>query len=191
MEIIVEPTPKKYFGERVAAASEKLGIGLEPIISDYIVSMLTKFVKAENFSERPVLAEAVLQLHKAGNLQGAMRYICIGDNCMFISSFLDGYVNRKFKDVNYCIKVGESSYGMASVIFLKTQMKDNAGLFSTMEKDFKNLVEVVSDALGAVEFKESDDIAYLIEKYLATGSRDALIRLTELGINIPDFKGRA
>jgi len=115
----------------------------------------------------------------------------VGDNCMFISGFLEGYVNRKFKDINYCIKVGESSYGMASVIFLKTQMRDNANLFSKMEKDFRDLVGIVSDALGSVEFKESDDIAYLIEKYLATRNKDAYKRLAELGINIPDFSGKA
>lgn len=191
MVIVDGSVPKKYFNERITAASERLGVSLEPLVNDYIVSMLTNFIKVENFTERPVLAEAVLKLNKVNNLEGAVGYLRIGDNCMFISSFLEGYVNRKFQDINYCIKIGESSYGMAAVIFLKTQMKGNAELFSKMEHDFRNLVGIVSDALGSVAFKESDDIAYLIEKYLATRNKDAYKRLAELGINIPDISGKA
>lgn len=191
MVIVDGSFPRRYFNERITAASEKLGINLEPNINEYIASMLVNFIKVENFTERPVLAEAVLKLHKVNNLEGAVGYLRTGDNCMFISSFLEGYVNRKFRDMDYCIKIGESSYGMASLIFLKTQMKDNAELFSRLEHDFRNLVGIVSEALGSVEFKESEDIAYLIERYLATGSRDALKRLNELGINIPDFRGKA
>lgn len=190
MVIVLESAPKRYFDERLAAASLKTGIELEPAINDYVVSVLTKFVKTENFRERPVLAEAILKLRNARNLEGAIGYVQVGDSCMFISSFLEGYVNRKLKDVNYCIKVGETSYGMAS-LFLKTKIKDSAELFSKMEHNFRDLVGIVSEALGAVEFKESEDIAYLIEKYIATGSRDALKRLNELGINIPDFRGKA
>ena len=191
MVIVVESAPKKYFDGRIRAASEKLGVSLEPLVNEYIVSMLTNFIKVENFTERPVLADAVLKLHKVKNLEGAVSYLRTGDNCMFISSFLEGYVNRKFQGINYCIKIGESSYGMAAVIFLKTQMTGNAELFSKMEHDFRNLVGIVSEALGAVEFKESEDIVYLIEKYLATRNKDAYKRLAELGINIPDFRGKA
>ena len=188
---VISKAPKRYFSERISDAMISTGLELSNNAQDYLSSMLVNFIKVENFSERPLLAKFLLDAEKTTQLQGAVKYIHIGDSCLFVSSFLDGYVNRKMKDIGYCIQVGEYSYGKAAVLFLRSPMKESANLFSEMEGKFRTIVDIVAETLGNVEIKESDDIAYLIERYLATKNKDALRRLAELGINIPDFSGTA
>lgn len=195
---VISKAPKQYFSERISDAITSTGLELSTNAQEYISNMLIDYIKPEIFFiktesgiERPVLTNTLLSSKKLPTMQSLIEYIHIGNNCLFISGFLEGYVNRKMKDIGYCVKIGEYSYGKASVLFLKSTSKESAHLFSELEKNFKNLVEIVSGALGSVDIKESEDVSYLIERYLATGNKDALKRLAELGITIPDFYGKA
>lgn len=188
---VISKAPKQYFSERISNAMASTRLELSTNAQDYLSSMLVNFLKIENFNERPLFAKLLLDAEKLNSLQGAVKYIRIGDSCLFVSSFLEGYVNRKMKDIGYCVQVGEYSYGKAAVLFLRTPMKESSVLFSEMERNFKTLVDVVAEALSNLELKESKDIAFLFESYLATGNKDALKRLAELGINVPNISGKA
>jgi len=195
---VVSKAPKQYFSERISDAVISHGLELSGNTREYLSNMLIEYIKPENFFiktesgiERPVLSNTLLDSKKLQTMQSLIEYIHLGNNCLFISGFLDGYVNRKMKDICYCVKIGEYSYGKAAVLFLRSPSKESAHLFSEMEQNFKGLVNVVADALSSIEIKESNDVVYLIERYLATRNKEVLKRLNKLGINIPDFSGKA
>lgn len=196
--VIVESSPREYFNNRIDSVLLDSKLELTPIVKNYLSKMLVNFIKPENFFEikgnsieRPLIAEMALSAKKLSPVSGAVRYTRIGDTCLFISGYFNGYVNRKIQDIGYCVQVGEYSYGKAAVLLRKTSIKESSVLFFEMEKNFKSLVDVVAEALSNIEFKESKDIVFLFESYLATGNKDALKRLSDLGIHVPDISGKA
>lgn len=74
------------------------------------------------------------------------RFVAIGDHSFFISSFLDGHVNRNFANKDYCLGIGSNSYLQAGSLCLFSEKKFS-GMYYELGSKFTDLVEVAEHAL--------------------------------------------
>ncbi|MFH0752621.1 MAG: hypothetical protein V1914_03430 [archaeon] len=137
---------KKSFAEHKVEVSEEADFYIHNLLTEYLRTPKFKTVSGLSNSEKP-LALMVQEAYDAPTISEQLwRFVAIGDHSFFISSFLDGHVNRNFENKDYCLGIGSNSYLQAKGLFTSSEKKLSE-LYYELGMNFVDLVVVAESAL--------------------------------------------
>lgn len=181
-------TPSQFFAELLEEGFQQRKIKASPLVSDYLVGLLTQYLHADKLHEgdnqggSPTLAEMYLRAAGAESALRAELYKRLGDTALYISGVFGDSLNRKVVDIDYYAEIGGSAYaGLAA--------HSPADPFVIVYEEFSFRFMSYVDLLTYVSqksFIQSDrDLLRLYDRYVNTGSELAREQLVEKGLIAP------
>lgn len=125
-----------HFGHEVRVASPQM----DPIIREYVCSLLVDFMDADELSRGIVLArlyQRALETDPASRFDAFRR---LGDTSVFVCGFFRGYVESGLMGPQYYIDMGRLGYCQASNLTRSGQLST---LFSSLSDHVSHMVETV------------------------------------------------
>lgn len=182
---------REWFRSSVHAAMARRKVRADPHTEHYIVSLLTAFARSENFYEhhregfglRPLailLADALESRAPAERNALLQR---LGDVSLFLAGFFAEGLAHQPVDVDYYSRMGETAYGTLSD--LPPHSRHHAALaevFRELAARFGAFVDVLGEVAQMARVFSRNDILWLYEVWMKTGSPRAAEKLRELGI---------
>lgn len=193
--VIASADLREFFRHSIDEALARHGIDAAVETSYYLVNLLTFFQRADRLYEvngdhlelRPLAlqyADAVAE-PSSGQRNRIMRRM--GDVALFVSGMFADSFNRRMVDVDYYIAMGSGAYAYLSETMRGTREGDAfCDIFDELSHKFTDFVDVLAAVGGR---GQSADVLRLYELWLRTGSRRALQRLRELGIEPSSASG--
>lgn len=187
MDLLV--SPKEYFSELVKEGFDRRKMQVIPRAEDYLVNLLQHYLETRNLFEPPVdergqktpqtLAEMYLiaaQLDSSAKIEQLKK---LGDRSLYISGYFGESLKGKIVDVDYYVEMGGAAYrDLASY----TKDETLAQVFRLFSKKFVDFVDVLTYVSDKAMVRSNDDVLYLYEQYLKTGSEVAREKLSEMGV---------
>lgn len=136
------------FSEYVEESVKKLRIPKDIYVEGYLVALLSKFSKEEDFlSDEPLMFRF---LHS----KSLDDYVKIGDETLFITGFFPEVV-LKDKNQRYVIEIGKDSYICAAV---RMDYEGEGHIYAVLSKNFEKYSDVLNDVkynmLGKIDDQE-------------------------------------
>ncbi len=186
--VIASADLREFFQHSVDEALTRQGIDAAVETSYYLVNLLTAFQRAERLYDvagdhlelRPLALLYADALAERAPEQRNRIMQRMGDVALFISGMFSDSFRRRLVDVDYYIAMGSAAYSYLSAAMRGTR-QGNAfcDIFEELSCKFAGFVDVLAE-VG--DRGRSADVLRLYELWLRTGSRRALERLRELGI---------
>jgi hypothetical protein len=182
---------REFFRDSVQQALQHQQVELQAQAEQYLVALLTRFSRAEEYYEgadgrrtqRPLaalLAEA-LEAPAAGEQRERMQRL--GDVSLFMAGFFAQSFARKLVDVDYCIAMGGRAYdSLAHSWHGRMRGAVYALLFSELAAKFQRLVDVLNEVADTARPASDQDVLRLYEIWQKTGSPRAHRLLCSRGI---------
>jgi hypothetical protein len=182
---------REFFHESVQRALQNQRVDVEAQTEHYLVAVLTRFARAEEFyghgasgrSQRPLaclLADA-LAAQEAGVQRERMQRL--GDVSLLMAGFFAQSFARKLVDVDYCVAMGGRAYA-----FLADSWRGRvrgavfSTLFAELADKFQRLVDVLNEVADMAKPATDQDVLRLYEIWLKTSSPRAQKLLEGCGI---------
>ena len=182
---------REFFHESVQRALQNQHVNVEAQTEHYLVTVLTRFARAEEFygqdvsgrTQRPLaclLADA-LAAPEAGLQRQRMQRL--GDVSLLMGGFFAQSFARKLVDVDYCIAMGGRAYA-----FLADSWRGRgrgavfSTLFGELADKFQRLVDVLNEVADMAKPATDRDVLRLYEIWLKTSSPRAQKLLQDCGI---------
>ncbi len=103
-----------FFADQILVNSQEFQFSIESQV--YVAGMLTKFIDSEKipffYDNRP-LALIKTDVEDRHSIVASQN---LGDYCLFLAGFRNGWVHSRFRNIGYCISFGQDAYGQASVL---------------------------------------------------------------------------
>lgn len=180
-----------WFHESLCRAMERQSVGADESTSRYMVNLLTVFSRSENLYEKTVngielrsLADMYTEALSADTREERSHLLQrLGDVSLFISGFFSESLSKKLVDVDYYTRMGGTAYGTLSDQPPST-LRERAlnHVFRELAEKFLDFTDVLAEVSDMARVFTEKDILRLYELWLRTGSRRALKRLREFGI---------
>ncbi len=174
-------SPEEFFRDAVNEAFEKRKVETLPVVKNYVVGLLNKYMLTERLS-RDTLAEMYLRANSSEKTIRIELLQQLGDTSLYISGFFGDSLQRKIVDIDYYIEMGEVAYSSLS----STLAEDlNARVFSEMSQKFVAMVDVLTYISQKSSADTNLNLLRLYEKYLKTGSDLAKDEIINKGLALP------
>jgi hypothetical protein len=170
-------SPEEFFRDAVNEAFEKRRVETIPVVKNYVVGLLNKYILTERLS-RETLAEMYLRANSSEKAIRVELLQQLGDHSLYISGFFGDSLQRKIVDIDYYIEMGESAY--ATLAF-----DTSAQVFGEMSQKFVAMVDVLSYISQKSSADTNLNLLRLYEKYLRTGSDLAKDQILDKGLALP------
>lgn len=189
--LIASADLREFFRQSIDEALSRRHVDAAVETTYYLVDLLTAFQRAERLYDfdggrlaiRPLAlryADALAE-HDAGQRNRIMRRL--GDIALFVAGMFADGLARKPIDVDYYIAMGSGAYGYLSDAVRGTR---SASIYRAIFDELSQKFDAFVDVLAFVNERSGDasaaDALRLYELWLRTGSRRALARLRQLGI---------
>ena len=190
-QVIASADLREFFQHSIDDALNRQGVDAAVETSYYLVNLLTAFQRAERLYDfngerleiRPLAmlyANAVAERTPEQRNRIMRR---LGDIALFISGVFAESLNRKLVDVDYYIAMGSTAYGYLSESMRGSRQGEAfCEIFEELSNKFSEFVDVLAVVSERGGPGRPTDVLRLYELWLRTGSRNALERLRELGI---------
>ncbi|OQW52434.1 MAG: hypothetical protein A4S09_08760 [Proteobacteria bacterium SG_bin7] len=174
-------SPEEFFREAVDEAFEKRRVDTIPIVKNYVVGLLSRYILTERMS-RDTLAEMYLRANNSEKTKRVELLQQLGDTSLYISGFFGDSLQRKVVDIDYYIEMGEVAYSSLSHTL---QTDSSAKVFSEMSQKFVAMVDVLSYISQKSSADTNSNLLRLYEKYMKTGSDLAKDQILNKGLALP------
>jgi hypothetical protein len=183
---------QEFFHDSVQQALQHQHVELEAQTEHYLVSVLTRFARSEEFfapedrgrrGQRPLAALLGDALSAPAPEQRRASMQRLGDVSLFMAGFLAQSFARKLVDVDYCIAMGGRAYGTLADSW-RGRMRGQvfALLFAELAAKFQPLVDVLNEVAEMAQPASDRDLLRLYEIWQKTQSPRARRLLCERGI---------
>lgn len=174
-------SPEEFFRDAVNEAFEKRRVDTIPVVKNYVVGLLSKYILTERLS-RDTLAEMYLRANSSEKTTRIELLQQLGDTSLYISGFFGDSLQRKIVDIDYYIEMGEVAYSsLSSTLHTDTSAK----VFSEMSQKFVAMVDVLSYISQKSSADTNSNLLRLYEKYMKTGSDLAKDQILNKGLALP------
>lgn len=173
-------SPEEFFRDAVNEAFEKRRVETMPVVKNYVVGLLSKYILTERMS-RDTLAEMYLRANSSEKTKRIELLQQLGDTSLYISGFFGDSLQRKIVDIDYYIEMGEVAYFSLS----STLQRDTSVVFSEMSQKFVAMVDVLSYISQKSSADTNSNLLRLYEKYMKTGSDLAKDQILNKGLALP------
>lgn len=188
--LIASADLREYFRHSIDEALSRQHVDAAVETAYYLVDLLTAFQRAERLydydGERPAIRPLALRYADAlaeRDVEQRNRIMRrLGDVALFIAGVFADSLARKPVDVDYYIAMGSAAYGYLSEAMRGTP---SAPVYRTIFDELSSKFTEFVDVLALASERSSGaaaDVLRLYELWLRSGSRRALERLRELGI---------
>ena len=165
---------KKSFEEQEVRVTDEANFYVFHLLRDFISIERFRTLSGLGSSEQP-LALMVKNAFDAPTASEQMwRFVAIGDHSFYISSFLEGHVNRKFKDMTYCRNIGSNSYQQSGRL---SGNKSLSKLYRELGLNFTELTSVASAALNKDKIYNNIELLKAYRQYLENGKSELVMEL--------------
>ena len=189
MTIVDFVSPKDYFHDRIAAATEQLNLSLAEDIEYYLVNLLCEFIKPAdmtidelNLLDTPLALILKKATESSPNHQLKI-YKKLGDVSLYIAGYFQDSFARKAVNASYYVSMGSSAYHSASRLMGNRHGDPHfMQMYAGLSKEFQNLVKIITHVSGGIptQLDESKIIQLLAQADLKD---DELISLEDLLAN--------
>lgn len=182
-----------FFEEVVSEALDRKKIKIQPVVSNYLVDLLKRYLITENLFDsedgsgrkrRSTLAEMFLKSSHLSPAQRVETLKRLGDTSLYISGFFAPSLQRKVVDVSYYVDMGMSAYGTLAEMVREDTF---AAVYSEMERKFTEFVDAFSFISLQTMSRQPADLMTLFSLYLETGSEWAHQEILKQGVVPPSF----
>jgi len=182
---------QEFFHDSVQQALHNQHVEVEAQTEHYLVTVLTRFARSEEYFEgadgargqRPLaklLAEALEAPEPAQRRERMQR---LGDISLFMAGFFAQSFARRLVDVDYCIAMGGRAYGSLAESWRgKGRGAVFAVLYSELAVKFQRLVDVLNEVADMARPASDQDVLRLYEVWLKTSSPRARRLLQQRGV---------
>jgi hypothetical protein len=182
---------QEFFHDSVQRAMQHQQVHVDAHTEHYLVSVLTRFARAEEFfvgdaqsrTQQPLawmLAEALAAPDAGVQRERLQR---LGDVSLLMGGFFAQGFARKLVDVDYCIGMGGRAYAhLADSWRGRLRGAVFAGLFAELAAKFQRLVDVLNEVADMAKPANDQDVLRLYEIWLKTSSPRAQRQLQRCGI---------
>lgn len=174
-------SPEEFFRDAVNEAFEKRKVETLPVVKNYVVGLLSKYILTERLS-RDTLAEMYLRANSSEKTIRIELLQQLGDTSLYISGFFGDSLQRKIVDIDYYIEMGEVAYSSLSSV---VERDASARVFGEMSQKFVAMVDVLSYISQKSSADTNMNLLRLYEKYLKTGSDLAKDQILNKGLSLP------
>lgn len=189
--LITNTSVQEYFHDSVSCALRNQQLHAEQATIDYLVDLLTYFIRAEELLERTPegvalqpLASLYAKALETNSLDHRHKFLRrLGDVALFIAGVFSDSLKRKAVDVDYYVAMGSNAYGYLSDCFRGTVREIALSkIFEELSVRFQEFMDVLAEVSERAHLTSDSDIMRLYELWLRTGSKRAAQRLRRLGI---------
>jgi hypothetical protein len=183
---------REYFHDAVAGALEHRRFAVQDETLVYVANLLVTFARveclfdttAEGLMQRP-LAQLYGEAAAAGTVgERDKRLRRLGDIALFIAGLFAHSLSRSLVDIDYYIAMGGGAYGrLAASPGAAGNRRTLQQVYTELAGHFPEIVDVLAEVGDRAQLGGSADVLRLYEIWLCSGSRRALARLRELGID--------
>ncbi|PIR20852.1 MAG: hypothetical protein COV45_04660 [Deltaproteobacteria bacterium CG11_big_fil_rev_8_21_14_0_20_47_16] len=183
-DVVENSSLLSFFRDLVRRAIVKHKISLTEDSEFYIVNLLSELKKTDKAFDcvggQPEDTPLALLLERAVHGDTATRVRTLkflGDNALFVAGIFPERATRRFKTLDYYIRMGGGAY-----LTLASSMPGQRGfseVFEEMGIKFRHLVDVVNDVGKAGRNLTDINLLECYERFLATGDqrlRDVLVQ---------------
>ena len=182
---------QEFFHDSVQQALHNQRVEVEAQTEHYLVTVLTRFARADEYFEgaghargqRPLaslLAEALEAPHPEQRRERMQR---LGDISLFMAGFFAQSFARRLVDVDYCIAMGGRAYGsLADSWRGKVRGAVFSVLYAELAAKFQRLVDVLNEVADMARPATDQDLLRLYEIWLKTSSPRAHRLLQQRGV---------
>lgn len=174
-------SPEEFFRDAVNEAFEKRKVETLPVVKNYVVGLLSKYILTERLS-RDTLAEMYLRANSSEKTIRIELLQQLGDTSLYISGFFGDSLQRKIVDIDYYIEMGEVAYSSLSSVI---ERDASARVFGEMSQKFVAMVDVLNYISQKSSADTNTNLLRLYEKYLKTGSDLAKDQILNKGLSLP------
>jgi hypothetical protein len=186
-DVIPEGSLQSFFRDLVQRAVCRQHINLTADSEFYVVNLLTELKKTEKAfdcsSGRPEETPLALLLERAihGDTATRIRTLkFLGDTALFVAGIFPERATRKFRTLDYYIRMGGGAYLTLSTAL--PGQRSFAGLYEEMGIKFRDLVGIVNEVSQAGRDRSDLNLLDCYERFLATGDTRLREILTQEGI---------
>jgi hypothetical protein len=180
----------EFFRDALHGVAESQRLELDDHTERYVVSVLTRFSRADAFYEptpdgprlRPLafMLKDAVDAGTAAERERALQRL--GDVSLFVAGFFAHGFARKLVDVDYHIAMGGRAYGSLAEAPRHTALGRARGVFAELARKFRDLVDALNEIADHARPPCHEDLLRLYETWVRTGSPRAQGRLRVLGI---------
>ena len=127
------------FYQLLQEASEFYGYELPKYVESYILLLLADHMEKSDWYPKPSIAENYLTIQTASDAKH------LGDECLFLCGVFPTFGKQRGMDMGYYIKIGSTSYSIASRSL-------NPELFTALSKNFEFASKFINIALRETNY---------------------------------------
>jgi hypothetical protein len=183
---------REYFHDAVVGALEQRRFAVQDETLIYVTNLLATFARVECLYDRTpegMMLRPLAQLYGDAAAAGTVterneRLRKLGDISLFVAGLFAHSLSRSLVDVDYYIAMGGSAYGRLAVSAASAgNRRALQQVYTELAGHFPEIVDVLAEVGDRAQLGGSADVLRLYEIWLCSGSRRALARLRELGID--------
>lgn len=150
-----------YFHHALHDAARERKVPARDATLHYVTLLLGSYARSEqvfDYSERRLQIRPLALLYGEAVAAGSERerrlwLQRLGDLALFVGGLFSGQLNRRFRDLDYCIAMGGSAYGYLHQAAGRQDQAGPADVFGELSDGFSGFVELV----GAVARPGQDE----------------------------------
>jgi len=186
---------EKYFLDACHDVSCKQGIQMSESLTQYLASMLRRFVSSANFFEPetdpytkktknaiPAVGTKLLEANALGSFEQLVEMQQVGDLSLFTSGFFNKTLDRRMLDMDFYSAIGGQAYQRAGQIRNSISKEQALNVYFELSEKFLGLSEILSELSDQRYLNSQKDQLRLYEKWLSTGNPRIQRMLREVGI---------
>jgi|GEM_PF-117934 hypothetical protein len=186
--IIISHT--EFFKEAVREAFKTRKLQTNQFTENYLVQVLEHHVVADHFFDhesnsdmgprrQQTLAESLLKAVQSEHKTKVELLKKLADRTLYICGFFSDSLQRKIIDVDYCVDMAGTAYGLLAESSREETM---AEVYSTYSRRFNEFVEALNYISEKSQIQSASNVLRIYDRYLKTGSGLAREKLSDLGI---------
>lgn len=157
---------------------------------EYLATLLTRFITAENFFSKTadgkpseqLLVNLYAEYMQADTEQKKQVLQRLGDISLMVSGFFSDSLQRKLVDSDYYFGMGERAYLQLSDL---QQSKNSKNMYEELGAKFKPFSNILGEMSENAFIQSNADLLKTYERWLQTGSDRLKTALQEKGIKTP------
>ncbi len=163
-----------FFVDEIEAAEEKLQKSLSAHSKLYLLHLLKRLSKSDDFFYSDILQDKPLSIFLLEALQKnifeKIRDLrIVGDLSLIFSGLYPEHLTRRLVDIDYFIDLGKKSYHLLSDTYSNYRTKNELFvLYSQLVAEFLYLIEILTEISGDMHFMDESNLAKAYTRWQRT-----------------------
>ena len=175
-----------YFEQEVSDAIEQVNTDISDDTALYLISLLVERTRADRPTPpEDTLAELHARAAQAGPHEQASTYRELGDRTLYVLGYFSESLSRQTVGETYYAQMGAGAYHRVDIVFKRWFSNAFGPVFSELSERFHDCVSLLNVVRESHESAQPDNLLWLYQKWLETGSEALAAQLRDRGVLLP------